>query len=54
MPLIEDEHVVQALRPDRSHPALGDGVRRLAITQARTPVRSPRTNADTNFAPYRV
>jgi hypothetical protein len=26
MPLIEDEHVVQALRPDRSHPALGDGV----------------------------
>jgi hypothetical protein len=26
MALIEYEHVVQALRPDRSHPALGDGV----------------------------
>src|SRR5262249_57013729 len=26
MPLIEDENVVQALGPDRSHPALGDGV----------------------------
>ena len=26
MPLIEYEHVVQALGPDRSHPALGDGV----------------------------
>jgi hypothetical protein len=26
MALIEDEYVVQALRPDRSHPALGDGV----------------------------
>src|SRR5262249_27781525 len=27
MPLIEYEDVVQALRPDRSHPPLGDGVR---------------------------
>ena len=27
MALIEYEHVVQALRPDRSHPALGDRVR---------------------------
>ena len=26
MALIEDEHVVQALSSDRSHPALGDGV----------------------------
>ena len=26
MALIEDEHVVQALAPDRSYPALGDGV----------------------------
>ena len=26
MALIEDEYVVQALGPDRSHPALGDGV----------------------------
>jgi hypothetical protein len=26
MALIEDEYVVQALRPDRSHPALGDRV----------------------------
>jgi hypothetical protein len=26
MTLIEDEHVVQALGPDRSHPALGDRV----------------------------
>src|SRR5215472_1006324 len=26
MALIEYEHVVQALGPDRSHPALGDGV----------------------------
>jgi hypothetical protein len=26
MAVIEDEHVVQALRPDRSHPALGEGV----------------------------
>jgi hypothetical protein len=26
MALIEDEHVIQALRPDRSHPAFGDGV----------------------------
>ena len=26
MPLIEYEHVVQALGPDRSHPALGDGI----------------------------
>src|SRR6516165_3313212 len=26
MTLIEDEDVVQALRPDRSHPALGDRV----------------------------
>src|SRR6516225_1341635 len=26
MPLLEYEHVVQALGPHRSHPALGDGV----------------------------